>query len=1027
MKHIRALLAFLIFSTSAVLAADKTVPPAKAILMATGEHGGLSLVTSKDGVIAIGLVQNSNLHVRQHYVDRKNALKMASFVSQTGMGERISVRDEKLVTAHYGSELFNLIVIDGWGKGAAEGVSLAELERILTPGGTLAVSEAKTDLTAHAAKLTLSKLPDTSGFMIWSKPVLVGEDWTDDDSRRARSNPKSKIKPCYNLRWRSGLQWDRKFLAHKCTRFANGRMAYLALEPTPGTDKMYAFKLIVRDGFNGRIIWSKDGKPFDSAKVNRNFKPGSMAIHGDRVYSLLDRKISCYDAETGKVIYTVKHPRLTALLQKSPTTLRMIRIHDGKYLIIGIDGLSLICDPATGEKIWESRDRVAYGPIENNIIYVNNRDTYSALNLADGKKIWSINGSLNDTIPKGRLSRMFCSSKGLHIVKGWQNPYRIDTLDLKTGKKLWTYRAKPIDFSLTPDLKYPIKEGKYKDSMKREAVGFDNYICLVQRQTLGWNNTYSYVTRIDAATGKVSYENRVPSGHKPCSTQRCYDYRGVGNFLHHGNNNWVDCESVEYINYSVIRSGCKRGTFPANRMVYSTGHVKGSPVNGMAALGSENFPELDYAAPPLKTIKRGSGKSDGTPTGPGDWPMYRGSTTRGNSISKGPGPTLVAKWNRKIGKGKLSYRRMTLERTGLTQAVSAWGMVFVSDLEGHRVVALDKNTGKTKWTFQGSSRVEFSPSLYKGMCIFGDREGWIYCLDAKTGAMIYKLLGAPAEAYIGGREAIQSLWPVHGVAIIDDVAYAAAGVVANMHGGITLCSFDPVTGEVKWKQRVTRTIELASRNAGPRADIVSSTTSPKKKGTVVMFHNFYDKATGAPKGVTLNIEGTLTCKEPLDNQLASNHMWWNSADHSGVQLMEGRRTSGPQIAFNKKMGISFIVAKKGAFRLGPCTLAARSAPKTQLWQTKPTMMNADGMALTDQHLYVTGHFETQKRPAELQVLSVKDGSLLSTATMRNTYPTFDGLSVTDDSVFVVTRDGRLLCYAKGQNVKTQEPLKKDQP
>jgi outer membrane protein assembly factor BamB len=982
---------------------------AAAILKTTGHHGGLCLVAGGDGKLASGLAAGSNLYVCLHSAETRAAAVLALKFAGGDLRERLAVRDGKLVTASYGSELFNLIAIKGWGKGDSAGVTLKELERILVPGGSLAISGGDSGLAAQAAKLKLKKLAGASGFVIWRKPRLKGEDWRDSNSRNSRCNPKATIKPCYNLRWRSGLQFNRGHKAIHPVRIVNGRMAYRELHPAPGSQELYSYHLTVRDAFNGRVIWSKPDKSFDTVKANRHFAPGGLDAHGDRVYALLGGKVSCFDAETGRIIYSVKDKDLDVLLARKPHSLRTVRVHQGKYLLIGAPGLSLVCDAASGRKLWQSRLYVARSPIEGDTVYVRSRETYMALSLADGKRLWAVDGSKGDLVAKGQMRQMFCTGQGLHIAKSWQKPYRLDTLDLKTGRKLWTYRAKPIDSSLTPNLKYPVKKGRYKDRMVREAVAYDDEIFLIQKMCLGWNGTHSYVTKLDAKTGKATFENKLPTGDKPTDSQRCYSYRGAGDYLHHGDNKWLNRHTLKYTNYSVIRSSCGYGTYLANRMVYSTAHKKGAPVNGMCALGVENFPGLDYAAKPLNVLKRGGATASAVPTSASDWPMYRANPSRGSSIAKGPGATLVKKWEAPVGRGRLTHGRMTLERTGLTQAVSAWGLVIVSDLEGLRVVALDKNSGKQKWIFPVGSRVEFSPSLYKGLCLFGARDGWVYCLDANTGRLVYKLLAAPAEAYIGGREGIQSLWPAHGVAVIDGVAYTATGVVTNMHGGITLCAFRPETGQLLWKQRVTKTLKSPRRGAGPRADIF--VRSPKA-GTVLMFHHFVDAATGKLdlRNARRYQQGALTCKEPLDNQLATNHIWWNSEDHSGVVFQEGRRTAGRQIAFNKDLGISFAIKGRGAFRLGPFSLVARNAPKKDVWKTPDMWMNVDGLALTSQYVYAAGHYEKHNKNAELRVLSAKDGKELKRIDLGKVYPGFDGLSLTGDSVFIATRDGKLIRY-----------------
>src|SRR6185295_14884138 len=146
----------------------------------------------------------------------------------------------------------------------------------------------------------------------------------------------------------------------------------------------------------------------------------------------------------------------------------------------------------------------------------------------------------------------------------------------------------------------------------------------------------------------------------------------------------------------------------------------------------------------------------GADTKDNEWPMFRANIERGNASTVKLGDKPVKLWEAQIGLGGRSFGVMSSERTGLTQAVCAYGLAIVSDIDAHRIVALDAATGKQKWVFPVGARVDYPPALYKGLCIFAARDGWVHCLNADDGSPVWKLLIAPRERLIGGHEKLES-------------------------------------------------------------------------------------------------------------------------------------------------------------------------------------------------------------------------------------------------------------------------------
>jgi outer membrane protein assembly factor BamB len=135
--------------------------------------------------------------------------------------------------------------------------------------------------------------------------------------------------------------------------------------------------------------------------------------------------------------------------------------------------------------------------------------------------------------------------------------------------------------------------------------------------------------------------------------------------------------------------------------------------------------------------------------------------------------------------------------------VVAGGLVYVARPDSHQVVALDAATGKNRWAFTANGRVDTPPTIHRGLCLFGTRSGWVYCLRADDGGLVWRLRAAPVEERITAYGQIESPWPVPGsVLVVDDVAFFAAGRQALADGGILVFAVEPPTGKVLWVERL---------------------------------------------------------------------------------------------------------------------------------------------------------------------------------------------------------------------------------
>ncbi len=82
------------------------------------------------------------------------------------------------------------------------------------------------------------------------------------------------------------------------------------------------------------------------------------------------------------------------------------------------------------------------------------------------------------------------------------------------------------------------------------------------------------------------------------------------------------------------------------------------------------------------------------------------------------------------------------------------GVVYISNMDG-KVIALDADSGQTKWTFQAGGAVGVCLAVVDGRVHFGSFDGYQYCLNAADGALLWRIpTGAPilsAPCVVEGR------------------------------------------------------------------------------------------------------------------------------------------------------------------------------------------------------------------------------------------------------------------------------------
>jgi hypothetical protein len=189
-----------------------------------------------------------------------------------------------------------------------------------------------------------------------------------------------------------------------------------------------------------------------------------------------------------------------------------------------------------------------------------------------------------------------------------------------------------------------------------------------------------------------------------------------------------------------------------------------------------------------------------------EWPMFRHDAYHSGGTDVTVPVELQVLWSAAV-EGPDYTRALTAEWSDnpyaagrVTAPTIAGGLVFVAHTDTHRLLAIDARTGQERWHFIAGGRIDGPPTVHKGMCLVGCRDGWVYNLRAADGALVWKLRVAPNERRIVGHGQLESPWPVPGsVLVTDGLAYVAAGLHPNADGGVRVVCFRPETGEVVWQ------------------------------------------------------------------------------------------------------------------------------------------------------------------------------------------------------------------------------------
>ncbi len=152
------------------------------------------------------------------------------------------------------------------------------------------------------------------------------------------------------------------------------------------------------------------------------------------------------------------------------------------------------------------------------------------------------------------------------------------------------------------------------------------------------------------------------------------------------------------------------------------------------------------------------------------------------------------------------------------------GRVFFGSSVTNEICAIDAASGAISWTFFTEGPVRFAPTVHNDRVYAGSDDGYVYCLNAADGSLVWKYRPGPSDEKVIGNERLISLWPVRTSILVDQGAlYCTAGVFP--YEGIYVCALNAEDGSVIWKNDTIgdRAHELSFGGISPHGYLLAST------------------------------------------------------------------------------------------------------------------------------------------------------------------------------------------------------------
>ncbi len=190
------------------------------------------------------------------------------------------------------------------------------------------------------------------------------------------------------------------------------------------------------------------------------------------------------------------------------------------------------------------------------------------------------------------------------------------------------------------------------------------------------------------------------------------------------------------------------------------------------------------------------------------WPMWRCDAGRSAATSEELPAELHLQWTRQYPAFEPTW---TIEGSEMVYSPIVLGKtMFVGSPANDSLTAIDVETGEEKWRFYTEGPVRLAPAGWNPSTGSGQArvfvtsdDGYLYCVNAGDGTLVWKYRGAPGKRRAIGDERLVSVWPARGGPVVapstgsgQATVYFAASIYPFM--GVYIHAVDAATGKAVW-------------------------------------------------------------------------------------------------------------------------------------------------------------------------------------------------------------------------------------
>lgn len=205
-----------------------------------------------------------------------------------------------------------------------------------------------------------------------------------------------------------------------------------------------------------------------------------------------------------------------------------------------------------------------------------------------------------------------------------------------------------------------------------------------------------------------------------------------------------------------------------------------------------------------------------------DWPQWRYDANRSGATETSCSDQATLQWHLALPVPDPAYDHQYRMCADVTYApVAAQGLVFIPSNVDDDLKAFDLRTGELRWRFHAEGPVRLAPVYREGKVYFGSDDGFLYCVEAGSGHLVWKVRGAPdawpdSRMLVNGR--LVSRWPVRGGPVVGAKhVFFGAGIWPEE--GVFVCAVDPDSGKIAWRSDVLSLVQYGMSDHGRAYDL----------------------------------------------------------------------------------------------------------------------------------------------------------------------------------------------------------------